>query len=188
MAPRALALGLVLAVCAAGCESGGVGDPCVPEDEYQVNFGGFGLNEVNIEARSLQCASRLCLINHFQGRVSCPYGQTQADLGLPATHPARCRLPNTKQAVAVPVSPWNAARTPERAVYCSCRCAGPDPNARYCQCPSGYACTPLVADLGLGNSELAGSYCVKSGTVFSVADETAPDCTPSTCDAGPHNP
>src|ERR1700741_4187664 len=57
------------------CSSGGVGDPCVPEDEYDPTFAGFDIKQENIESRSFQCATRICLVNHFQGRVSCPLGQ-----------------------------------------------------------------------------------------------------------------
>lgn len=57
------------------CQSGGVGDPCVPEDEYNSEFAGFKMTEENIESRSFQCSTRICLVNHFQGRVSCPRGQ-----------------------------------------------------------------------------------------------------------------
>jgi hypothetical protein len=65
----------VSVVAGSGCASGGVGDPCVPEQEYQTCFGGFQIGEVNVESKSFQCQTRLCLVNHFQGRVSCPYGQ-----------------------------------------------------------------------------------------------------------------
>jgi hypothetical protein len=70
----------VLGVCAVGflptsCQSGGIGDPCTPEDEYNPLFGGFKVTEDNIESRSFQCQSRICLVNHFQGRVTCPLGQ-----------------------------------------------------------------------------------------------------------------
>ena len=57
------------------CQSGGIGDPCTPEDEYTPSFSGFKVTEDNIESRSFQCQSRICLVNHFQGRVSCPLGQ-----------------------------------------------------------------------------------------------------------------
>ena len=66
-----------LALFAQGCQSGGVGDPCIPEDEYLPNFGGFAASEVNIESRSFQCETRVCLVNHFRGRVTCPLGQNQ---------------------------------------------------------------------------------------------------------------
>src|SRR5262245_57740775 len=60
------------------CQSGGVGDPCIPEDEYAADFPGFKVSEENIESRSFQCQTRICLVNHFQGRVSCPLGQAPA--------------------------------------------------------------------------------------------------------------
>jgi hypothetical protein len=65
-----------IALAPAGCQSGGVGDPCTPEDEYSPQFAGYKLTEENIESRSFQCQTRICLVNHFQGRVSCPLGQT----------------------------------------------------------------------------------------------------------------
>ncbi len=57
------------------CQSGGIGDPCIPEDEYEAAFAGFKVTEENIESRSFQCSTRICLVNHFQGRTTCPQGQ-----------------------------------------------------------------------------------------------------------------
>src|SRR5690349_3864783 len=73
-----LAVGAIgaLGVSPSSCQSGGIGDPCIPEDEYKGIFGGFRVSQENIESRSFQCESRICLVNHFQGRVSCPLGQT----------------------------------------------------------------------------------------------------------------
>src|SRR4051812_9505751 len=65
----------VLGIVPVACQSGGVGDPCTPEDEYNSTFPGFKVQEENIESRSFQCSTRICLVNHFQGRVSCPLGQ-----------------------------------------------------------------------------------------------------------------
>ena len=73
-------LGAFAALGLVGCPAGGVGDPCTPEDEFRENFAGFDLTEANIESRSFQCQTRVCLVNHFQGRVSCPTGQ-QAPTG-----------------------------------------------------------------------------------------------------------
>jgi hypothetical protein len=82
-----------------GCAPTGIGDPCVPEQEYQPDFLGFNFHEVSTESASFQCMTRLCLVNHFQGRVSCPYGQN-AD-GAPRTgtfassfSQAECASPN----------------------------------------------------------------------------------------------
>src|SRR5689334_4628101 len=65
----------VTVISGTGCNSTGVGDPCVPEAEYDPSFLGFDYKEVNVESKSFQCQTRLCLANHFQGRVTCPYGQ-----------------------------------------------------------------------------------------------------------------
>ena len=65
-----------------GCSQTGVGDPCTPEQEYDPTFLGFAAGEVNVESKSFDCQTRLCLANHFQGRVTCPYGQ-QKDGGVP---------------------------------------------------------------------------------------------------------
>jgi len=72
----AIVLGSTLIfVAGPGCADEGIGDPCTPEQEYNSDFLGFDKKEVNVESKSFQCRTRLCLVNHFQGRVSCPYGQ-----------------------------------------------------------------------------------------------------------------
>src|SRR5580658_121549 len=73
VAALALAPGLLQ-----GCAQTGVGDPCTPEQEYDPTFLGFAVGEVNVESKSSDCQTRLCLANHFQGRVSCPYGQLKS--------------------------------------------------------------------------------------------------------------
>ena len=89
-----------------GCNSTGVGDPCTPEAEYSQAFLGFDKAEVNIEAKSFQCQTRLCLANHFQGRVTCPYGQARrATADPPATAYGTgrtMRLSNAPSAAARP--------------------------------------------------------------------------------------
>jgi hypothetical protein len=161
-------LGAVLAVgfFALGCQSGGVGDPCTPEDEYFDSFSGFSLGEVNVESRSFQCETRVCLVNKFQGRVSCPYGTkgTPPDPTSDVTHALPCEVPGFGGSVKVPVEPQRTERPPELAVYCSCRCNGNDPNARYCDCPSGFECTEIVSDQNQGQAQLAGSYCIRKGS------------------------
>lgn len=189
----------LLGLTALGCDSGGIGDPCIPEDEYQQNFNGFAETEVNVESKSFQCETRVCIVNHFQGRVSCPYGQRDANIAdMPPDAPERCRVPGTNgkrclngnqqvdctgnanniDAINVPVAPQLLARTAENTVYCSCRCKGPDPNANYCECPSGYECSELVKELGLpGRAQLAGSYCIKQGTEYRVDKPSTGECS-----------
>ena len=161
---------------ALGCTPGGVGDPCVPEDEYTATFSGFGEAEANVESRSFQCETRVCIANHFKGRVTCPYGQTKDYIaanegqkdnvnGTPA--PGLCYIPiSNNEVVTVAVDAQLLDRRAENTVYCSCRCKGPDKAANYCSCPSGYSCLPLVPDLGFGQAQLVGSYCMKNGTEY----------------------
>lgn len=152
-----------------GCQSGGVGDPCIPEDEYQAYFSGYELGEVNLETRSFQCETRVCLVDHFQGRVSCPYGQSLAGGKAP-----RCHIPGTSDeagAVEVDVRPELVNRRAVDAVYCSCRCGGDDSLGRYCKCPTGFACAEILPSIKsgareIGPHEITGSYCVKAGTEY----------------------
>ena len=158
------------------CQPGGVGDPCTPEDEYNVNFPGYDPKEVNVESKSFQCETRVCLVNHFQGRVTCKYGQASVT-------DKNCIIPGSDRTVAANfiqqvVDPQLVSRTADKAVYCSCRCDGEDKNARYCKCPSGYACTHLVDDLHLGGGQLAGSYCVRDSTGFDPS-QLGTDCSPT---------
>jgi hypothetical protein len=155
----ALAAGALCLALLPACPAQGVGDPCTPEDEYSPTFSGFSLAEVSTESRSFSCQSRLCLVNHFQGRVSCPYGQTVGAQGE-----ARCFVPSSDEPVSAPVQPQLLERRAQDSVYCSCRCAGPDPSARYCECPSGFSCSEVIPSLTLGRAQLPGSYCIKSGS------------------------
>jgi hypothetical protein len=166
------------------CQPGGVGDPCIPEDEYNVNFSGYDPKEVNVESKSFQCETRVCLVNHFQGRVSCKYGQAAAA----ADTSSNCVIPGSDRGQAANhiqqvVTPQLHDRTADKAVYCSCRCDGEDKNARYCKCPSGYACSHLVDDLHLGGGQLAGSYCVRDGTAFDPS-QLGTDCSPTGAKTG----
>lgn len=192
----ALLLGLS-ALGAVGCKPGGVGDPCVPEDEYQQTFSGFQKGETNVESKSFQCETRLCLVNHFQGRVSCrlgqkapPYDPLTGKATDPATYAPSCAIPGTRTSttdsdennVNVEVKPQLVNRQTDKAVYCSCRCDGPDKSARYCECPDGFECAKLVGNLGIpgASGQLVGSYCIRSGTGYDAND---PD--KSTCDLSP---
>jgi len=146
----------VTSVSAQGCKTTGVGDPCIPEAEFDQNFGGFDQGEVNVESKSFQCLTRLCLVNHFRGRVTCPYGQDQSGTSLPSSDGAiggsfpgqdkegnaydRCLIPGgndpTDQSQIIngaPGDPNGALVHPQcvdreaaNTVYCSCRCANAD--------------------------------------------------------------
>lgn len=197
-----------LAFAAPGCSDDGIGDPCVPEDEYNPSFLGFDARQVATESKSFQCRSRLCLVNHFRGRVTCPYGQDATGQGtnggqacaIPGTgevsnggtpivgaKDANGAFVNTTQGSTV--DPQCNDRTANKAVYCSCRCA--DINGEksggsvYCDCPDGFTCSRLVTSTGTGNEGLTGSYCIKNNTKYDPAVSCLPgsgDCQSPNCD------
>jgi hypothetical protein len=152
LAVVACSIALTVILGSGGCTSSGVGDPCTPEEEYDPSFTGFAATEVNVESRSFQCQTRLCLVNHFQGRVSCPYGQQENGApNKPETscgtdskgNPYACCIPGLKVPITgidpttgmylnpstksgtgeSYVAPQCLDRTAADAVYCSCRCA-----------------------------------------------------------------
>src|SRR5258705_13952160 len=85
----------VTVISVQGCKQTGVGDPCIPELEYDSTFNAFTLGDVYLESKSFQCQTRLCLVNHFRGRLTCPYGQSSM-AQAPAGAGAACALPGSK--------------------------------------------------------------------------------------------
>jgi len=75
-------------------------------------------------------------------------------------------VPGSATPVAVPVRAQLVDRRASDAVYCSCRCGGSGPGP-FCACPSGYECSTVVPDVGIGSSSvIEGSYCIKAGTTY----------------------
>lgn len=234
------------------CQTGGIGDPCTPEDEYLGTFAGFKVSQENIESRSFQCESRICLVNHFQGRISCPLGQAaktlcsglgdnscgdegectesatfapectketqkvdcdglagvcnkegfcecdgacpegfvcdsdskqcklfvchkdnncqDPNLDAAANEGKDCCIPGSDTPVAAEVCGQCDAkglRDGANSVYCSCRCGvaegqPEDENFNFCECPEGFQCAEVRPDVGLGDKQLTGKYCVKN--------------------------
>ena len=191
------------------CKDEGVGDPCTPEQEYDPSFLGFSEKEVNVESKSFQCRTRICLVNHFRGRASCSYGQSGEGVNLaaaksPSQHAADetggCSVPGTKEKISGLTDPARADsfrdpkkkafvpaqcrdRAADKTVYCSCRCAdinGDKPSDQtFCDCPDGFACTPLVTSIGAGNEGLTGSYCIMANSAYSKD---------TSCNQGPCDP
>ncbi len=147
-----------------GEQASELGRACVPPQEYEPRFRGFALEEVNIDDRSADCPTGACLIHHFQGRVSCPYGQSGA---LDSSD--RCFVPGSggTEPVLGAVDPQLQWRRPDDTVTCSCHCAGPGPGP-YCTCPSSMECVSLIPSLGADNPYL-GSWCILKGTAYSSA-------------------
>jgi hypothetical protein len=111
-----------------------VGDPCTPENEYEGSFTGFSMTEAYLESRSFQCATRICLVNHFQGRVSCPLGQSP-DIVHPCSGPGDESCGGGESCVS------GGAFTPTCTV-----CDGTNPSCVPARCPTGLTCDQ---DLGV---------------------------------------
>jgi hypothetical protein len=193
----------LVALTGAGCQTTGVGDPCTPEAEYDTSFLGFDEHEVSTESADYQCFSRLCLVNHFRGRASCPYGQDANGNGPPPAT-SGCVTPfihtpvdgkvngafvNPNPMVKETVLAQCKDRTADNAVYCSCRCANvngrTDDGAVYCKCPSGFSCTPLYSSIGgNANQGLTGSYCIKDGTAYNPDNVCNQSCSAALGDCG----
>jgi hypothetical protein len=201
LAGLAAAVGLAL-LSATGCQTTGIGDPCTPEAEYDKSFLGFAKEEVEVESKSFQCLTRLCLVNHFQGRVSCPYGQDATGHANPPASKG-CETPG----IGIPVDGLDpltgkpvdgsklasvpaqcTLRSADKAVYCSCRCANVDGNqgdgANYCTCPDGFTCAQLVTSIGGANEGLTGGYCIKSGTQYDTSNPCGAQCDPGQGNCG----
>jgi hypothetical protein len=137
---RTVLLFLLLLGAIAGCQAPGVGDPCQPED---VPENGFQKSEVYLETRSLQCRTRVCMVNHLEG---------DPNVTIP------CGAPGAEANCALYVSP---AQLDER-VYCTCKCDAQDKDTIRCDsCPDNFECCPAFT---IGPPGLRGSYCVRKGT------------------------
>jgi hypothetical protein len=148
-----------------------VGQSCEPTGGPS---GNFSASEVTVEEQPA-CGEGLCVVVHFEGRVSCPYGQD--------ANGGECQTASGA-AIEGAVPPQLVARPPSDAIYCSCRCDGPD-GADLCACPAGFECRPLIHDIGLAQAAAyAGSYCIKAGTF--VEDPNALGAGPR-CDFGAGN-
>ncbi len=147
----------------------GVGDPCALSVEGTADYGGASVAEVTIEYGTLQCETRVCLANHFQGVRSCPYGR-YAD-GVGPIGGAAC---TTGADARAEILPQCVARPVDKALYCSCRCANlngqTDDGETYCACPDNFECTYLVGAIGESDKPQAGSYCIKRGTEYRKGD------------------
>lgn len=187
-----------------------VGDVCIPTNELDPAFSGFHVTEETIEKGAPACGDGVCLVNHFQGRVTCPEGQkaptpcsgpsdvtscgagascVQAGGAFVCHTPGACQTPNLNEpgnqgkaccvpdtdtpvttAVCGQCSPVSS-RNSTYAVYCSCRCGPPegepeDENADYCKCPAGFECHEIRKNLGIGDPDLPGKYCIRQGSAY----------------------
>lgn len=161
-----------------------LGETCVVGSEFDPTFSGFFVGDASTETQSPACESGVCLVNHLQGRASCPYGQSEDQA---ASAPA-CFVPGSGAPVTAAVPPQLVARRETTASICSCRCDGPG-DGPFCACPESMECVPLFGDIGLeGQVDIAGSYCVPKGSEFDVVQQAGEVCTPALGNCGEGTP
>ena len=96
------------------CKAGGVGDPCIPNDEFYADYSGATEDGAQIEDRSFQCETRVCLVKHFRGRVSCPFGNAAGrDTAsiYTGSDADECRVPGTTDIVTAPLHSLQETRS-----------------------------------------------------------------------------
>jgi hypothetical protein len=164
-----------------------IGSACTIVKERDPAFSGFDRNEVTVESSAGEpSGAPVCLAYHFQGRVSCPYGQAASG---PAQDAAPCTTPDG-QPVTVDVAPQCLDRRAANVVVWSCRCAnalgGTNDGANYCSCPSGTTCAQVVASIGpsQGADNLSGGYCLPPHAGYKAGTMCAAQCnsTLHSCD------
>lgn len=56
-------------------QPGTIGDPCIPRPESDATWNSINTSSVLIDLADATCETGVCIVNRFQGRVSCPLGQ-----------------------------------------------------------------------------------------------------------------
>ena len=142
------AVGLTLGLGAIGCADEGIGDPCIPETIPCAADGtgcGYKNTESYLEASSVQCRSRLCIVYKLDNGTS---GMVPSDPRL------LCTGKNDKTGCLTNKELLDS-------VYCTCRCGsgGASTNQELCSCSSGFECRPVLT---LGGPGIVGDYCVRT--------------------------
>jgi hypothetical protein len=162
-----------------GDAAGVIGTPCLPSQESSSTVDGFSSGEVTLT--STQSGAPACLVYHFRGLVTCPYGQSAT--GKAPTCASPCTT-ISGQPVVGPVAPQCADRPASKVVLWSCRCANAqgrtDDGDAYCTCPSSSACTQVIASIGASEDNFSGAYCLPPGVVSDGGTTCSVSCDPTT--------
>ncbi len=167
-----------------------IGAPCAPAVESDPTFTGFDVQEVAVELPSPNAdpGQLVCLVNHFRGRATCPYGQDEQ--GEPPAGATACTTLDGNAVMGKQSSARVDAQCTDRhaadVVTWSCRCANAlgttDDGATYCSCGDGLTCAQLVVPVP-GSDAVSGAYCIKTGTAYLPSSSCHETCDPisATC-------
>jgi hypothetical protein len=158
-----------------------IGAPCTPQTEFLQSFDGYGLGEVATEVPvGGQPGVAVCLVYHFQGLTTCPYGQDATRKAPTGATP--CATP-AGAPVAGAVTPQCVDRQASKVVFWSCRCANAqgrtDDGATYCACPSNMACTQIISSIGAQEDDFSGAYCLAPGIAYQAGVSCGMTCDPT---------
>lgn len=129
-----------------------VGSECTPRSESAAQFSGFKITEDTLELNAPECGGGHCMINHFQGRVSCPLGQPAPTDGAGehgcVPEPAgdgewgrgSCVTGFTCRPVASTSAVCDPAEGEEADIFCANVGQGPCNEGGYCECATDTDC------------------------------------------------
>lgn len=164
--------------------AGNIGDPCLSGDEANPAFEGFRVNETTFISPVAACSSKICLVNHVQGRADCPLGQPAP---TPCSGPGDTSCGSGSSCVAAgqngptcyltsvdggtPVlDASNCASGVCNTARKTCQCTSD------AQCPQGTACNP--------DTQECTSYVCHSAGECQSADATDAENAGKSCCAG----
>jgi hypothetical protein len=194
---------LILAACGSSAKTttdGGasvaIGAACIPSQELSTTFLGFDDREVAVDEGNVACGTGVCLVNHYRGRVTCPYGQNPAatSAGLapmgtnepckgtkPGDQNSACCTPGSDRPVLASQDVGSAMPTQSevlsacidrpaaKTVTCSCRCAnaaGKTDDGAQYCSCPGGFACTQLVPELTVGDPLAGAYCIANGTAY----------------------
>jgi hypothetical protein len=192
----AIAVSLGLLQCSSRGGESSIGTHCTPGSETNHQFAGFKVVEETIVTGAPECGGGVCLVNHFQGRVSCPLGQAPPQ---PCSGPADLSCePGSTCVQAGTLAPGCDPSAPDKgssacAGYggvcnaatgsCMCNQTADCPGSMYCdgetkQCTT-YVCHKGDCQVpGAGNFSNEDKACCIPGTDTPVAVPVCGQCSP----------
>lgn len=157
-----------------------IGTPCVPLIESHSTFDGYSSAEISLTSPGAPGAPT-CLVYHFRGLVTCPYGQNASGQAPAGASP--CTTTGGQPVVGA-VAPQCTDRPASKVVLWSCRCANLEGQTNdgdtYCTCPSSMTCAQAYSSIGASEDDVSGAYCLPPAEVRDGAAICAVSCDPKT--------